>query len=313
MPLKNELLKALEAQRSAPLSGQALAERFAVSRTAIWKAVNDLRAQGYRIESAPNRGYQLAQDDDHLSPPAIERFLQSPLPVYVYNTVDSTLNEAKRRMADSAEKRFLIVADSQSAGRGRRGRQFYSPPGTGLYLTLCMPLQFSVNAAPSITAYAAVCVCKALETLTGKQGKIKWVNDVFLDGKKICGILTEASTSLESGMIETVYIGIGININPCELPGELREIVGFVNPGMPIRNRLAAEITNSLLSFDENQDNFLDDYRARSLSIGRQVRCTVGNDSFTATAVGIDALGGLIVKTEDGHNRTLHSGEAKLL
>jgi len=311
MALKEKLLTELEAHRDAPLSGQALAERFAVSRTAVWKAVNELKAQGYRIESAPNRGYRLAPDDDHLSASAIRQYLREDLPVYVFETVDSTLNEAKRRL--DAEKCFYIVADSQTAGRGRRGRQFFSPSGTGLYLTLAMPLQFSLESAPSITAYAAVCVCKAIETLTGKQGKIKWVNDVFLDGKKICGILTEASTSLESGMIETVVIGIGINIVPCELPPELLDIVGFLQPDTPIRNRLAAEIANALLAFTQNQATFLDDYRARSLSISRRVRCTVGSETFTATAVGIDSRGGLIVQPDSGDERTLYSGEAKLI
>ncbi|MFH1513203.1 MAG: biotin--[acetyl-CoA-carboxylase] ligase [Bacillota bacterium] len=313
MPLIDALLTELETNRDAPVSGQALARRFDVSRTAVWKAVNELKARGYAIESAPNRGYQLARDDDHLSPSAIARLLKEPLPLSVLDTVDSALSEAKRRLADGDDTRLLIVADSQTAGRGRRGRQFYSPKGAGLYLTLAMPLPLSVEAAPGITAYAAVCVCKAVETLTGKQGQIKWVNDVFLDGKKICGILTEASTSLESGMIETVYIGIGVNVHPCEVPEDLQEIIGFLNPQTPIRNKLAAEITNGLLAFEENRQRFLDDYRARSLTIGRRVQCIVGNETFTATAVGIDPLGGLIVRLDGGEERTLHSGEAKLL
>ena len=140
----------------------------------------------------------------------------------------------------------------------RRGRQFFSPQGTGLYLTFAMPMQFPVEAAPSITAYAAVCVCKAIETLTGKQGKIKWVNDVFLGGKKICGILSEASTSLESGMIDMVLIGIGINVVPCSVPVDLKNIVGFLDPQVPIRNQLAAAICNELLAFEQNKTRFLD-------------------------------------------------------
>ncbi len=313
MALKDELLRELETHRDKPVSGQALARQFAVSRTAVWKAVGELKAQGYRIESATNRGYRLARDDDHLSQAAIERLLNTSLPVYVLETVDSTLSEAKRRYADGAEKRFAVVADSQTAGRGRRGRQFFSPKGTGLYLTLAMPLHSPVEAAPGITAYAAVCVCRAVEALTGKQGRIKWVNDVFLDGKKICGILTEASTSLESGMIEAVFIGIGINVYPCEVPAELQEIVGFVNPGVPVRSRLAALLINELLAYEHNKPRFLDDYRKLSLTIGRRVKCTVGNETFLGTAIGIDSIGGLIVKPDGGEERALHSGEAKLL
>ena len=313
MPLKDELIRELETHRDTPLSGQALAERFQVSRTAVWKAVNELKAQGYSIESATNRGYRLAETDDHLSEAAITRYLDTPLPVTVLDEVDSTLSEAKRRLADGTEKRFLIVADSQTAGRGRRGRTFFSPKGSGLYLTIAMPLQADAQSAPSITAYAAVCVCRAVERLTGKQGKIKWVNDVFLDGKKICGILTEASASLESGLIETVTIGIGINIYSCDLPEELRCIVGFLAPEAPVRNRLAALIANELLRYEGQKDSFLDEYRARSLTIGRRVRCAVGDETFTATAVGIDELGGLIVRTDGGSERTLHSGEAKLI
>jgi len=313
MPLKDKLLTELETHRDTALSGQALADRFAVSRTAVWKAVNELKAQGYTIESTPNRGYRLATGDDHLSASAISRFLEIPIPVYVMDTVDSVLNEAKRRYADSSGEPFLVVSDSQTTGRGRRGRPFYSPKGAGIYLALAMPMRFTMREAPTITAYAAVCVCKAIEALAGKQGRIKWVNDVFLDGKKICGILTEASTSLESGVIEAVFIGIGINVNPCEVPEALRDVIGFVNPGKPIRNQLAAEITNSLFQFTQNQPTFLDDYRARSLSIGSRVRCTVGNKTFLATGTGIDSMGGLIVQTDKGETRTLHSGEAKLI
>ena len=313
MPLKDDILQELEISRDRPVSGQALARKYSVSRTAVWKAINELKARGYRIKSATNRGYQLACDDDHLSRSAIMRLLNASLPVYVFDTVDSTLNEAKRRYMDEGEKLFFIVADSQTEGRGRRGRQFFSPQGTGLYLTLAMPVQFPVEAAPSITAYAAVCVCKAIESLTGKQGKIKWVNDVFLDEKKICGILSEANTSLENGMIDTVLIGIGINVVPCSVPDDLHDIVGFLDPQVPIRNQLAAAICNELLAFEQNKALFLDDYRKRSLTIGRRVLCTVGNETFTATAVGIDSLGGLIVRLDDGEERTLHSGEAKPL
>jgi BirA family transcriptional regulator, biotin operon repressor / biotin---[acetyl-CoA-carboxylase] ligase len=313
MPLRDELLAELESNRDKPISGQSLARRFSVSRTAIWKAINELKAQGFDIRAATNRGYQLARDDDHLSASAIEQLLNEALPVYVYNSVDSTLNEAKRRFADGTEKQFLIAADCQTAGRGRRGRQFFSPKDSGLYLTLAMPLLSPMEAAPGITAYAAVCVCKAIETLTGKQGKIKWVNDVFLDGKKICGILTEAVTSLESGMIESVFIGIGVNLYPCEIPDELKDIIGFLQPKSPIRNPLSAAITNELLAFEQNKHQFLDDYRERSLSIGKRVRCTVGNETFLAAAVGIDSRGGLIVQPDGGDERTLYSGEAKPL
>jgi BirA family biotin operon repressor/biotin-[acetyl-CoA-carboxylase] ligase len=313
MALKDDLLEELETHRGKPLSGQALARKFSVSRTAVWKAVNDLKTRGYRIESATNRGYQLARDDDHLSRSAITRLLSASLPVYVFDAVDSTLSEAKRRYAGGMEKRFFIAADSQTEGRGRRGRQFFSPKGTGLYLTLAMPLQFPAEAAPGITAYAAVCVCRAIESLTGRQGRIKWVNDVFLGGKKICGILTEASASLESGMIEAVFIGIGINVYPCEVPNELQDIVGFLNPEAPVRNRLAAAICNELLAFEQNKAIFLNEYRKLSLTIGRRVRCAVGNETFTATAIGIDSLGGLTVRTDGGEERTLYSGEAKLL
>ena len=126
MPLKDELLKALETHRDTPLSGQALAKAFAVSRTAVWKAVNELKTQGYAILSAPNRGYQLAANDDHLSSYVIQSELEQALPVYALESVDSTLSEAKRRYADGGE-RFLVVSDTQSSGRGRRGKRFFSP------------------------------------------------------------------------------------------------------------------------------------------------------------------------------------------
>ena len=250
MSLKRQILIELENSRDAALSGQLLAERFGVSRNAVWKAVNALKADGYEIASTPNRGYQLSSVCDRASEDGIRALLDFPdCTVRVVETVDSTNSMGKRLFANGESAPLIIVAEEQTAGRGRRGRTFFSPRGAGLYMTVALVPGQAVESVLGITAYAAVCVTEAILRLTGQSTQIKWVNDVFWNGKKICGILTEAMTDFESGTVESLLVGIGINLHPIEVPSEWKEIVGFLGCEEPIKNRLAAEIANALLRY----------------------------------------------------------------
>lgn len=314
MSLKNSILTALEQNREIALSGQALAQRLGVSRNAVWKAVNALKEEGYDIASTPNRGYQLSPHCDLASEAGIRALLKDPaLPVYTLETVDSTNNEAKRLLASGAPEPFLVVAGEQTAGRGRHERAFFSPHNAGLYITVALSLKQSVESALGITAYAAVCVTEAIERLTGISPQIKWVNDLYVQGKKVCGILTEAVTDFESGTVESLLVGIGINLRPTMVPEEWADIIGFLDCDLPLKNRLTAEITNTLLRYSPEHTAYLQDYRERSLTIGRRVLCTQGNRSFSGIALMIDGAGALVVQTDTGETITLRSGEAKLL
>ena len=314
MSLKDKILIELENSRLTALSGQALAVRFGVSRNAIWKAVNTLKQEGYAISSTQNLGYQLSPLCDRLSAGSIRELLtDTAMPVFAYEKLDSTNNQAKRLLADGTLSPFVVVAEEQTAGRGRHGRTFFSPKGAGLYVTVALAAGQAAQSILNVTAYAAVCVAQAIQHVTGQQVQIKWVNDLFLDGKKVCGILTEATTDFEAGTVESLLVGIGINIRQSDVPESWKDTVGFLNCDMPMRNRLCAEVTNRLCRYPVNAAQFMAQYRERSLTLGRQVLCIQGEMRFEGIAMGIDPDGALLVQTPQGEMRTLRSGEIQFL
>lgn len=195
------------------VSGQELAEKSGKSRAAVWKAIKSLCAEGYDIDAVTNKGYKLTENNNLISAESIKSKLDTDIDVFYSPTVDSTNNQCKRLLADGKKGIFLVTADEQSAGRGRQGKSFYSPPMTGIYFSLVIRPETTLKNAVTATTAASVAVCKAIETLTDVKPKIKWVNDVYIGDKKICGILTEAVTNFEEGIVDSVIIGIGINIS----------------------------------------------------------------------------------------------------
>ena len=318
MALRDDLLAELEKRRGDDVSGQALAERFGVSRSAVWKAVNALRAAGFEISSTPNRGYRLRAEDDRLSAAGVRAALGETcagLRVRVYETLDSTNQEAKRLLAAGEPCPMLLLAEEQTAGRGRRGRGFYSPAGEGLYMTLALQPRAALSQATLLTAAAAVAVAQAVEALTALACQIKWVNDVYLDGKKLCGILTEASGSFEADALSSVCAGIGVNVRTRDFPEEFAGRACSLWPRAVSRNRLAAEIAVRLLNFaaDLGARDFLEEYRRRSLVLGKAVTFTRDGGERRALAVGIGENGELIVRYDDGREEALNAGEVRLL
>ena len=318
MALRDDLLAELEKRRGEDVSGQALAERFGVSRSAVWKAVNALRAAGFEISSTPNRGYRLRPEDDRLSAAGVRAALgeaYAGLRVRVYETLDSTNQEAKRLLAAGEPCPMLLLAEEQTAGRGRRGRGFYSPAGEGLYMTLALQPRATLSQATLLTAAAAVAVAQAVEALTALACQIKWVNDVYLDGKKLCGILTEASGSFEADALSSVCAGIGVNVRTRDFPEEFAGRACSLWPRAVSRNRLAAEIAVRLLNFaaDLGAREFLEEYRRRSLVLGKAVTFTRDGGERRALAVGIGENGELIVRYDDGREEALNAGEVRLL
>lgn len=202
----------------------------------------------------------------------------------------------------------LIAADRQSAGRGRMGRSFHSPTGTGVYFSLLFPVKGALSAAVSITSAASVAVMRAIRETTGRETKIKWVNDLLLDGKKVCGILTEAVTV---GDQASLVIGIGINLRPAVFPKELENIAGTLDePDLP-REELIARIVAELLPFlnDPQNREWLEDYRLHSCVIGKEILRIENGVSSPCYAEGIDEDGRLLVRHPDGRSEALQSGE----
>lgn len=322
MTVREEVKKLLEANRDKSLSGQEIASCLNVTRAAVWKAVNTLKQEGYRIEAVNNRGYRLLEESDVLSSEGIMLQLKENYQnykIFVHKTIDSTNMEVKRKALEGAEHGTAVLAEEQTCGRGRRGRNFYSPAGTGIYMSvLFRPSREQSGDVVLITTAAAVAICRAIRSVLHEEPEIKWVNDVYLRGKKVCGILTEAVSDFESGQIDTVIVGIGINYRMPEngFPEEISEIAGAVcteTDKVP-RNTLVAAVLNELYGLYEGlaERTYMEDYRKWSNVIGREVRFSSNNDWIEAKALDIDENGGLVVALENGERQVLRTGEITL-
>ena len=309
---KQALLQALSAAEGSYISGQQLAQRLGVSRAAVHKAAAALSAQGYTLEAVSRRGYRLVGGD----PFCVEAAGDYPAPIHLYDRLESSNQTAKRLALSGAPHGTLVLTNQQSAGRGRMGRKFESPAGQGIYLSLLLRADIPAADAQTVTVSAAVAVCRAVKVLCGLELSIKWVNDLYYHGKKVCGILTEAGADLESGQLEWLVAGIGLNLTsrPEDWPEELRPIAGSLYPGGPApvsRAALAGEIARQLLALCPDFD-CLDEYRARCFVPGHWVTVCAGGESYAARAVAIDDAGRLIVEREAGRTETLCHGEVSI-
>ena len=249
MRIQDAVLDALEKNRGEYLSGEQLASSLGVSRNAVWKAIQKLEEAGHKIRAVPKRGYTLAPESDVLTVQSVSRFLDTDMPVYlqVQTEVTSTNTLLKAQAEQGAPEGTVLIAESQTAGKGRLGRHFTSPPGTGIYFSLLLRPHCTAEKSLFITTTAAVAVCEAIEQVTGLNPQIKWVNDVYLNEKKVCGILTEASVDFENGGLNWAVLGIGINIAVPEegFPEEIRSIAGAIFDGpcpVEMRSRISAAV-----------------------------------------------------------------------
>lgn len=312
MKVLEELLKIMESGESENISGQELSERLGVSRAAVWKAVDKLRAQGYQIEAAPNRGYKLIKSGDMLSKQQIEALLPEKLrektEILLFKTINSTNTYGKKLAADGAKSGTVIIADQQTEGRGRRGHSFYSPPKTGLYMSVILRPQGFAADIDMVTVCAGCAVCRAVENLTDRKPMIKWVNDIFIDDKKICGILSEGVTDFEAGSVDSIVVGIGVNVTTDIFPQEIENKAGALNCQIP-RSKIAAEIIKQLFEcLNSTREKNIAEYKSRSLVLGKEISYFRNNFPRQGRAVDIDQKGQLIVETEDGRE-TLNAGE----
>lgn len=319
MTTKEQILALLEQNRGTPLSGEALAQKLNISRTAVWKAIKELQKAGHRISAAQNRGYTLDCSSDVLSEQGIRALLTDPtLPVIVEQQMVSTNQTARQLAAEGAAHGTLVAANCQTGGRGRRGREFFSPAGTGLYLSMVLRGNLPMDSAVLITSAAAVAVCRAVAKTIGKQLDIKWVNDLYYNGKKCCGILTEAVTDMETGGVDHIVVGVGLNLLPPKegWPEHLQTIAGsLLQPGETAdRCRMAAAIAEELLCLFGNLPDlsFMEEYRARNLVPGREILVLQNGSSRPAQAEAITDRGHLAVRFENGDRQELAFGEVSI-
>lgn len=319
MTTREKLLTLLEANKGTYFSGEDIAQALQVSRAAVWKAVNTLRQEGYAIDAVTNKGYRLSEDTDILSPQGIRKYLNVPyqsLDLAVVPTAGSTNALLREKANQGCSEGCVVIANQQIAGRGRYGRRFFSPGETGIYLSILLrPVHYSPRQAVCLTAAAAVAMCQAIESVSGEQPQIKWVNDIFLNGKKVCGILTEAAFGLETGTLEYAVLGVGVNVYPPKegFPAELDSIAGAVLdcPGEDAKNRLAGEFLNRFLDFYAAPETaaYLEGYRSRSLVVGKNITVLSGDRAISAYAYGIDDACRLLVRYENGETEALSHGE----
>lgn len=325
MELKYEILCILESHRGSYVNGASLANHLQVTRAAIWKVVKSLQEDGYQIHAIRNKGYCLDLNNDILSYESIAPYLigkAKDFIIQVHPKVTSTNTMAKNLANEHAPHGTVIIAHEQTEGRGRLGRSFYSPKGTGIYMSILLRPTINLEDSLQITTNTAVIVARAIDKLTGQNSKIKWVNDIYLDQKKVCGILTEASVNYELGMLDYAIVGIGINVSTSNFPESLQSIAGSLLQNRPshppISSQLVAEIINQMAYLEHSLKNelsqkvFKKEYRERSLLIGNDIYVHKGNDCIEAKALDIDDKARLIVQYKDESIEILNSGEVSI-
>lgn len=304
------------------VSGESISEILGISRAAVWKNVKLLRQEGYVISSKTNRGYKLEAEPDILETEKIAAAANCVIAgIHCCASVDSTNNELKKMALEGAAEGTVLIADHQTAGRGRFGRSFVSPKSRGIYMSILLKPE-SVADIAGLTCMTAVAICKAIKKVIDVEPDIKWPNDVLLGGKKVCGILTELSAEGESGEIRYVVVGIGVNVNHRteDFPKELRDIAGslYMTGGETVdRNVLAGQLISSVLNMYMNinteRSEYMDEYRRRCVTLGKTVEFYMENRSFMGEVKEIEEDGALVVRLEDGQRHVIRFGEVSIV
>lgn len=321
MTTKRRILAFLEENIGQYISGQRIANHLNISRSAVWKAVSALESEGYLIEAVKNKGYRLVGVYDELTEKSILTRLENRdiYKIKVFDTIDSTNTALMRAAGDGAAHGLVYCARSQLGGKGRLGRRFLSESRNGLYFSILLRPNLSPEDAAFLTTVAAVAVCRAIEKSSNLKPRIKWVNDVFIGNKKVCGILTQASMSFEAALVEYAVVGIGINVfAPIEgFDDEISDIAGavFENNEQCTKSQLLVLVLDEfakLYDMMSNKKYIMEQYRKRCFVIGERVTVCRGNDSFVGTVEGIDDDCALLVRRDDGTLVRLVSGEISI-
>lgn len=320
MKVKEKILGILEENKGSFISGEEIAEKLSVSRNSVWKAINGLKKDGHIISAVTNRGYCLSENSSVFTANSVyeglNEKLREKLDITVVPIVGSTNNELKKLAEKGGEEGAVLIALEQTSGKGRLGRSFYSPKDTGLYMSVLLRPEFSTEDSLYITACAAVSAAEAIEKATGKETGIKWVNDIYVSGKKACGILTEASLDFESGKLNYAVLGVGINLSTRSFPDDLNDIaVSISDSDNDLRADVSAEFLKSFFGYytELKKLDFLDGYRRRSFLIGKEISFIRGNETFEGFVTGIDDNIRLLTRLKNGETKAFSSGEVSLV
>lgn len=326
--MKDKVLKELNNKYSGFVSGERLGSLFNVSRTAVWKYIKELKNEGYVIEASPNKGYRLVSSPDNLRPYEISLGLKTKIigkDIKYFYTIDSTNDYAKKLASMGCHDGTVIVAESQTCGRGRLGRLWYSGAGKGIWMSVVLKPQIALLDIQIVTLAASVAVCFAIEEVTGIKTGIKWPNDIILSGKKVCGILTETNSEME--LINFLVIGVGINVHQeiDDFPDELREKaislkMHFVNSGNNISLKRSDIIKSFLFKLEQlyniinagEKQEIIDQWKKYSITLGKSVKVVRKKHEYTGTAEDITIDGKLVIRCSDGVVREVISGEVSI-
>ena len=317
MKTVNMVLDLLEKNKGKYVSGGKIASFLGISRNSVWKAVKQLQDKGYEIDAVTNKGYVLTENNNLISAQSVRKFITAEnICIDVRDSVTST-NTLLKKMAENGEKEgYVLLAKEQTEGRGRLGRSFSSLNETGVYFSILLRPDMNPSDALLITTCAAVAVAKAIENNTGKMTSIKWVNDIYMRDRKVCGILTEASFDMENGKLSYAVLGIGINMYFPEntLPEEIENIAGAVfdkKPEGDIVSRIVADVINIFMAEYRviTGKHFLFDYCSRSYLDEKEISVIKPDGVRNAVALGIDDDFRLHVRYESGEEEYLSTGE----
>lgn len=319
--MKTEILTILR-ESEGYVSGQQLCEQMHVSRTAVWKVIEQLKKEGYTIEAVRNKGYRLTESPDVMSSAEIESLLETAWAgrdVLYLDETDSTNVQAKKLGEAEGKHGTLIVSDRQTAGKGRRGRGWDSPSGASIYMSILLRPDILPDKAPMLTLVMALAVARAVREITGEEAGIKWPNDIVLNKKKICGILTEMSAEID--YINHVVIGVGINVNTEDFPEEIKKTATslFIETGKKWKR--SEFIAAVMKYFEEYYEIFLktqnlkmlqEIYNGFLVNKDSQVRVLEPGNEFDGWALGINETGELLVRKADGEITEIYAGEVSV-
>lgn len=319
--MKDEILRLLKTSDSY-LSGQQLCDSFQVSRTAVWKVMEQLKKEGYEIEAVRNRGYRLKMSPDVLSEAEIKSVLKTSWAgqnLVCYESTDSTNNRAKEAAEKGALHGTLFAADSQTAGKGRRGRTWVSPSGSSIYMTLLLRPDLEPSKAPMLTLVMGLSVAEGIRQAAEVNAGIKWPNDIVVNRKKVCGILTEMATEIQ--YVNYIVIGVGINVNQQEFPEELKESATSLGAETGKKLKRSDIIAAVMENFEKNYEIFLksgdlsglqEAYNAILVNYNQPVKVLEPGHEYEAVAGGINRTGELLVHLPDGQKKEVYAGEVSV-
>lgn len=318
--MKYKILNILKNNSDRYISGEHLSEQLGISRAAIWKHMNALKADGYVIDAITNKGYRLMEETDTINASWLNAYVEPYAYLNFarfYEAIDSTNSEAKRAALENASWQGIVVSDTQTLGKGRMGRYWASEKGKGLWMSLLLRPQIPTESASSITMVAAAAMCRAIEQVSGANVGIKWPNDLIVNGKKVCGILTEMGAELS--MLHYIVLGLGVNINQERFENEIEDrATSLYLEGYEIsKKKLLIEFLNA---FDDAYDAFLNHdieeiiqyHRDKSLTLNHYVIISGSGGQRQVFAKDLDAHGCLLIINEDNQPERICSGEVSV-